>query len=193
MTSILSSGTPIDAAQQLASLLGHDDDLRRRLDDALHHRALGRGRLGQHRVQRRDDRHGEARKQLKNVAAGFAAENSEFVLQGNDVEPAGVQERGGAHIVFDGVVLDLQGDRRRDSRRFDRGRSSRRCRSPRSGREFAIARSRSVVKVAIPQRRGSELPMKAMRRSGVMFAPRPGLQIVEQREQLDRQRYPVAH
>ena len=29
-------------------------------------------------------------------AAGFAAENSEFVLQADDVEPAGVQERRGA-------------------------------------------------------------------------------------------------
>ena len=101
----------IDAAQQLASLVGHHDDLRRRLDDAFHHRALGGGRLGQHRVQRRDDRHAEARKQLENVGAGFAAENSEFVLQTNDVEPAGVQEGRGAHIVFDGVILDLQGDR----------------------------------------------------------------------------------
>ena len=102
----------IDAAQQLAALVGHHDDLRRRIDDALHHRALGGGRLGQHRVQRRDDRHAEARKQLENVSAGFAAENAEFVLQANDVEPAGVQEGRGAHIVFDRVILDLQGDRR---------------------------------------------------------------------------------
>ena len=72
-----------------------------RLDDALHHRALGRGRLGQHRMQRRDDRHGEARQQLEDVAAGFAAENAEFVLQADDIEPAGVQEGRGAHIVFD--------------------------------------------------------------------------------------------
>lgn len=33
----------------------------------------------------------------------------------------------------------------------------------RSARELEIARSRSVVKVAIPQRRGSELPMNAKR------------------------------
>ena len=33
--------------------------------------------------------------------AGFAAENSELVLQANDVEPAGIQERRGARIVFD--------------------------------------------------------------------------------------------
>ena len=64
-----------------------------RLDDALHYRALDRaGRLGQHRVQCRDDRHGQARQQFENVGAGFAAENAEFVLQADDVEPAGVQE-----------------------------------------------------------------------------------------------------
>ena len=100
----------IDAAQQLASLVGHHDDLRRRLDDALHDRTLGRGRLGQHRVQRCDDWHAEARKQLEDVSAGFAAENSEFVLQANDVEPASVQEGRGAHIVFNRVILDLQRD-----------------------------------------------------------------------------------
>ena len=86
----------IDAAQQFAALVGHHHDLRRGLDDALHHRALRGRRLGQHGVERRHDRHGEARQQLEDVAAGFAAENSEFVLQANDVEPAGVQEVCGA-------------------------------------------------------------------------------------------------
>ena len=62
-------------------------------------------------MERRHDRHGKARQQLENVGAGFAAKNSEFVLQANDVEPAGVQERCGAHIFFDGVILDLQDDR----------------------------------------------------------------------------------
>ena len=51
----------------------------------------------------------------------------------------------------------------------------------------AIACCRSVVKVAIPQRRGSELPMKAIRRSGVMSAPRQGLSDCGERgEQLGR-------
>ena len=103
----------IDAAQQLAALLGHHDDLRRRLDDALHHRALRRRRIGQHGVERRHDRHGQARQQHEDVGAGFAAENSEFVLQAHDVEPAGIQEVCRAHVVFDIVVLDLQSDRRR--------------------------------------------------------------------------------
>src|SRR5258708_10904377 len=45
------------------------------------------------------------------MSAGFATENSEFVLQTNGVETAGVQEVRGAHVVFDVAVLDLQRDR----------------------------------------------------------------------------------
>src|SRR5580698_8516218 len=45
-----------------------------------------------------------------------------------------------------------------------------------AGREFAIARTRSVVKVAMPQRRGNELPITAMRRRGVMLESWRGLQ-----------------
>ncbi len=67
-------------------------------------------------MERRHDRHGEARQQLEDVAAGFAAENSEFVLQANEVETAGIQEVGGADVVFDIVVLDLESDRPGDSR-----------------------------------------------------------------------------
>ncbi len=68
--------------------------------------------LGQHRMQRRHHRHGEARQQRKDVGAGFATENSEFVLQAHGVEPAGVQKVCRARILFDIVVLDLQSDRR---------------------------------------------------------------------------------
>ncbi len=75
--------------------------------------ARRRSGFGQHRVQRRHDRHGEARQQHEDASAGFATENSEFVLQTNVVETAGVQEVGGAHVVFDVAVFDLQRDRRR--------------------------------------------------------------------------------
>ena len=98
----------IDAAQQLAALLGHHDDLRRGLDDALHHARAACRRLGQHRMQRRHDRHGQARQQHQDVLAGFAAENAELVLQRDDVEAAGVQEVRGTQIFFELVVLDLQ-------------------------------------------------------------------------------------
>ena len=103
----------IDIAQQFTALAGHHDDLRGHLDDALHHRALRRRRRGQHRMQRRDDRHGQARQQLQDMGPGVAAENSEFVLQTDDVEPAGVEKRGGADILLDAAILDLQRDRSR--------------------------------------------------------------------------------
>ena len=103
----------IDVAQQFTALVGHHDDLRGHLDDALHHRALRRRRRGQHRVQRRDDRHGQARQQFQDMGPGFAAENSEFVLQTDDVEPAGVEKRRGVDILLDAVILDLQRDRSR--------------------------------------------------------------------------------
>ena len=76
-----------------------------------HYRALSRGRPRQHRVQRRHDRHGEARQQLEDVDAGFAAKNSELVLQAGDVEVAGVQKVCCTNIVLDHVILDLEGDR----------------------------------------------------------------------------------
>ena len=43
-------------------------------------RALHGGRLSQHGVERRYHRHRQARQQLKDVRAGFATKNSEFVL-----------------------------------------------------------------------------------------------------------------
>ena len=64
-------------------------------------------------MERRHHRHGEARQQHEDVGAGFAAENSEFVLQAYGVEPAGVEEIRRAHVLFDIVVLDLETNRRR--------------------------------------------------------------------------------
>ncbi len=60
----------------------------------------------------RHDRHGEARQQHEDMGARFAAKNSEFVLQTNGVEAAGVQEICGARIRVNIVGLDLQSDRR---------------------------------------------------------------------------------
>src|SRR3984957_7607806 len=47
------------------------------------------------------------------MGARFTTENSEFVLETNRVEAAGVQEIGGARIRVNIVGLDLQSDRRR--------------------------------------------------------------------------------
>ena len=101
----------IDAAQQFAALVGHHNDLRRGIDDAIHDCALRGGRICQHGVERRHDRHGEARQQFEDVAAGFATENSEFVLQAYGVEPAGIQEVCCTDVFFDLVVLDMKSDR----------------------------------------------------------------------------------
>src|SRR5258705_11986711 len=60
------------------------------------------------------------------------------------------------------------------------------------GREVDIARCRSVVNVAIPQRRGNELPITAILRSGVTSAPRRGLSIAEQPWRLVEQDWSMA-
>src|SRR3984893_208536 len=64
-------------------------------------------------MERRHHRHGEARQQHKDVRTHFATENSEFVLQTNRVEAAGIQEICGACVRVNIVGLDLQSDRRR--------------------------------------------------------------------------------
>ena len=99
---------PVDGAQQLPAFLRHDDDPRRHVDDPVQHATLHRCRLGQNGVKRRDDRHGQAREQRQDVAAGFAAENAEFMLQRDDVELPCIQEVGRTHVVLDLVVVDLK-------------------------------------------------------------------------------------
>ena len=99
---------PVYGAQQLAAFLGHDDDPRRRVDDPMHDIALRRCRLGQDGVKRRDDRHGQPREQRHDVAARFAAEDAEFVLERDDFELTCIQEVGRTHVVFYFVVVDLK-------------------------------------------------------------------------------------
>ena len=48
--------------------------------------ALRRGRFGQNRMERGDDRHRQPRQQRQDVAARLAAENAEFMLEGDDFE-----------------------------------------------------------------------------------------------------------
>ena len=52
---------PVNGPQQLPTFLRHDDDPRRHVDDPIQDAALHRGRLGENGVQRRDNRHGQAR------------------------------------------------------------------------------------------------------------------------------------
>ena len=104
-------------------------------------------------MQRRDDRHGQPRKQRHDVAAGFTAENTEFMLEGNGVEPARIQKAGRADIILYPFIPDLMADGGRIAVDVTVDRSSPRCRFPRRVRA-AIACCKSVVKVAIPQWRG---------------------------------------
>jgi len=101
------------------------------------------------------------------VTAGVAAENAKLMLEADDLELLCIQELGGARVFVQIRIVDLK---------------------PNSGgvlvgvtvighgddgsldipRDFDIACCRSVVNVAIPQRRGSELPTNAKRRSGLI-------------------------
>ena len=59
----------------------HDDDFCRNVYDPTHHVVLDGCRLGEHRMQCRDNRHFEARQEFDDVATGLTAENSIFVLK----------------------------------------------------------------------------------------------------------------
>ena len=61
-------------------------------------------------MQRRHDRDGQARQQGHDLTSRFAAENAEFMLQGNGLEPAAVQIFGRPHIIIRPIVVDLQAD-----------------------------------------------------------------------------------
>ncbi len=56
----------------------------------------------------RDDWHVQPRKQRHDVIAGLAAEDPEFMLQANDVELPLVEEIGGAHVILQFFIIDLQ-------------------------------------------------------------------------------------
>ncbi len=106
-------GDMIDRPQQLPALFSHHHDLGRCLDNSRDDIALGLCRLGQDRVQRGDDRDGQARQQGHDLTSGFAAENAEFMLQGNRLEAAAVEVLGRPHIIIGPIVVDLDTDRGR--------------------------------------------------------------------------------
>ena len=101
---------PVHGAQQLAPFFGHDDDPRRRIDDPVQNIAVCRRWLGKDRMQRRDDRHGQPGKQRHDVAASFTAENPKFMLEGNGVEPACVQEARRTNVILYPFIPDLIAD-----------------------------------------------------------------------------------
>ena len=101
---------PVDRAQHVAALFGHHDDTGRGIDDPLHDCALRRVRLRQDGVERRHDRHRQARQEPGKVRPGLAAEDAELVLQRHHVETAVIQEVGSAGIVLKPIVADLKTD-----------------------------------------------------------------------------------
>jgi hypothetical protein len=88
------------------------------------------------------------------MAARFAAEYAEFMLQRYDLVGVRVQEVGGALVVSQLGIVDLEANAWRISVIATMQVSV-------AGDDFATACCRSVVNVAIPQRRGSELPINA--------------------------------
>ena len=42
------------------------------------------------------------------MVAGYTPENAEFMLEGNDIELAGIQDVGRMHVLFYPVVVDLK-------------------------------------------------------------------------------------
>jgi hypothetical protein len=61
-------------------------------------------------VERGDDRSFQFSEQSQQVAAGGSAEDSELVLDGDDVHVAGVQEVGGLPVRFQILFLNLEAD-----------------------------------------------------------------------------------
>jgi hypothetical protein len=58
-------------------------------------------------MQRRDDRHRQPGQQAHDMASGGTAEDAEFMLERDRVEPIRVQEIGGARVIFNLVIFYL--------------------------------------------------------------------------------------
>src|SRR5258708_7380711 len=65
----------VNGTEEFVAFFRHDGDFCRNVQDPIHHVALAWRRVGEYRVQCRDNRHFQARQQFDNVATGLAAEN----------------------------------------------------------------------------------------------------------------------
>ena len=108
MTSILSLRHVVNGAKEGATLLRHDDELCRSIDDPAHHVALGGCRLREHGMKCGHNWHFQTRKQLDDIASGFAAENPVLMLKTRYIEVRVVQKLGRLCIIFDHVVANLK-------------------------------------------------------------------------------------
>ena len=98
----------VHGPQQFTGLLGHDDDLRRSIDDSAQDVALHGSRFRKDGVKGADDRHGQPRKQRQDVTAGVAAENAKLMLEADDLELLCIQELGGARVFVQIRIVDLK-------------------------------------------------------------------------------------
>ena len=106
------AGDAMYAAQYLAALLGHDDQLGSAASQRLNHRALFLVRRLEHGVERHDDRRVGAIEQLEQQGAGRAAEDAIFVLDQDHVRPAVVDALGGKMVIGDLFLRDRADDLR---------------------------------------------------------------------------------
>ena len=109
----LASGHVMNGTEELVACFRHDDDFCRNVHDPTHHVVLDGCGLVEHGVQRRDNRHFKARQELDDVATGLTAEDSIFVLKGNNVESRAVKEFGRLDIIADRFVVNLETHSRR--------------------------------------------------------------------------------
>ena len=154
MTSIFGRRNLEDLLEKLRRVLAHDDEAVGELCEFDHHAMLVGIRFAQHRMKGGHDRHAEFPQQLQDVAAGWPAENSVFVLHAYQIDIGEIEELG---CTFDRTAAPLR------SARIERAPDS--CiRTPDHSPAVQISRSvpysvetashKSVVKVAIPHCRG---------------------------------------
>jgi len=101
---------PEDILQDARRVSTHDDKTFRTRGNPVHHCPLVKIRFTENCMQRCDDRHLEKLQQLHDVAPGFAAENSKFMLQANHISISCIQEVCGCPVAGQIAFADLKSD-----------------------------------------------------------------------------------
>src|ERR1035441_2452220 len=91
MRSIL-AGCLVNLLQHLSPPLRHDHEQGRERDQLLHYAPLVGFRLTQNGMKRSNNGHYQFAQECQDMAAGRPSENTEFVLQADDVHVADVEE-----------------------------------------------------------------------------------------------------
>ena len=152
----------VDFAQDLRALARHHHQAVAAPHQFLHHLALRGIRVAQHRVQRRHHRHPHFLEQRQQMAARRPAVDAELMLHAEHVRVVEVQKIRRAPVGIEILLQQLEAHPRRIVVAL-RPVIHRADKTFRSGAAAATASHRSVVNVAMPQRRGSNPPTKAMR------------------------------